>query len=118
MYNPIVNMSTERLGTVRTPTEEHPEGPWRRIEVGETVNPNDIRVIDGVPHVHTRRGGLTPEHPSPRRAFAGVPVLGTVADIVGNIGDSMPWSRKSRQAGGAPRGHERYSGKNRKNGQL
>ena len=121
-----------------TPHEEvDPEaylGPWRAVASGDNPRQGDIRFLNGVPIVPTRIYGRSgqglrttigepiptretePSVPiTPRRPLSGVPVLGAVADFVGEVGRHMPWARRTEIADGkshisAVRGPGRHKG--------
>lgn len=115
-------MGEERLGYLG---ENPHEGPWRRRGPEDlSVDGRDIRRHGAEEFIPVRTYGLRPgedrratsDHLSshPRRPFAGVPVLGAMADFVGNMGDriSRPFSNRSKQADGAPRGPGRHRDNN------
>ena len=92
MYNPIVNMLRERQELASHDDDHH--SPWRRREPGDVdVRRQDIRQFDGADYIPTHTYGLHPgkdrktptDHLAPRRPLAGVPVLGAVADFMGNL---------------------------------
>lgn len=115
-------------------------GPWRPVARGDNPREEDTQVIEGVPHVPTRIYGRLGQglrtktgEPipireiqtliTPRRPLSGVPVLGAVADLIGEVGRHMPWARRTEIADGkshisAMRGPGRHSStKGQGNGQ-
>lgn len=106
-----------------TPREEvDPDaylGPWRPVVRGDNPNDGDVVLRDGIRYVPTRIYGgsgqglrttigepiptreTEPSVPiTPRRPLSGVPVLGAVADFVGEVGRHMPWARRTQIADG------------------